>query len=87
MLQDISLFCLQKPACGPEIIRHFGGPGKIEEPSDILLIGDRLFTDIVMANLHGMRSMYLHPIDEALDPFTVRLVRKVERLILINIDR
>lgn len=46
-----------KPACGPEILDHF--KAVVQQPSQILVIGDRLFTDIAMANRMQARSMWV----------------------------
>ena len=46
-----------KPACRPEILAHFGD--QVKHPGEILVIGDRLFTDVVMANRMGARSLWI----------------------------
>ena len=46
-----------KPACGPEILTYF--EGRIDDPSQILFIGDRLFTDVIMANRMGAWSLWI----------------------------
>ena len=47
----------RKPACGPEIMQHF--QGKVDSPSQIAVIGDRLFTDTIMANTMGAYSIWI----------------------------
>ena len=46
-----------KPACGPEILAHF--KGVVDQPSEIVVIGDRLFTDIAMANTMKARALWI----------------------------
>ncbi len=46
--------------------------------SKILLIGDQVFTDIVFANLLGIRSILLEPINEN-EPKNIKLKRILER--------
>lgn len=48
-----------------------------EKYKNIVVVGDQIFTDIIGANLFGMKSILLEPmtLDE---PFTVRLKRKFE---------
>lgn len=46
-----------KPGCGHEILTHF--KDAIQSPSQILVIGDRLFTDIVMANRMNASSVWI----------------------------
>ncbi|BFZ54051.1 hypothetical protein PYCC9005_001082 [Savitreella phatthalungensis] len=49
-----------KPGCGNNILRHFSETHMTTvKPHEILVVGDRLLTDILMANLHGMRSCWL----------------------------
>lgn len=46
-----------KPACEQEILDYFGG--RVTSPSQIAVIGDRLFTDVVMANRMGARAIWI----------------------------
>ena len=46
-----------KPACSAEILAHFGDC--LTSPSQIAVIGDRLFTDIVMAKEMGAYSVWI----------------------------
>lgn len=48
-----------------------------EKSENILVVGDQIFTDIVGANLFGMKSILLEPITLE-EPFNVRLKRKLE---------
>lgn len=48
-----------------------------EKYKNILVVGDQIFTDIVGANLFGMKSILLESMTLE-EPFTVRLKRKLE---------
>ena len=51
----------KKPGCGPEVFAYLKGiPGsKVTEPSHIAVVGDRLFTDVMMANMMGSWSVWV----------------------------
>jgi len=46
-----------KPACDKEIMEYFGN--RISSPSQVAVIGDRLFTDVVMANRMGAYAIWI----------------------------
>lgn len=46
-----------KPGCSEEILAAL--KNSVTSPSQIAVIGDRLFTDIVMANAIGARSIWI----------------------------
>lgn len=48
----------KKPGCHEEIMAYFAKQG-IEKPSEIVVIGDRLFTDMLMANMMGSWGIWL----------------------------
>ncbi|CAG59919.1 uncharacterized protein GVI51_H04213 [Nakaseomyces glabratus] len=50
---------LKKPGCRDEIIEYFKERGLIEKPDEIAVIGDRLFTDILMANMMGSYGVWI----------------------------
>lgn len=54
-------------------------------PESICIIGDRILTDIVFSNLHGMKSILVPPIDESVDPMVVRAIRSFELFLLRHI--
>ena len=43
------------PSCADAVLKHFGGI----EPARVVVVGDRLFTDVVMANAMGSRSVWV----------------------------
>lgn len=48
----------KKPGCHPEVLEYFKKQG-LDNPQEILVIGDRLFTDILMANMMGSYGLWL----------------------------
>lgn len=46
-------------ACQAEILAHFRKRGVVTKPSQICVVGDRLLTDVVMANMMGARSIWV----------------------------
>ncbi len=54
----------KKPGCGPEVFEYLQRVSKktkcpVEHPSQIAMIGDRLFTDVMMANMMGSWSIWV----------------------------
>ncbi|XP_028760283.1 uncharacterized protein LOC114718997 [Neltuma alba] len=65
---------VKKPAgSADEIEKHFGC-----EPSQLIMVGDRPFTDIVYGNRNGFLTILTEPLSLATEPFVVRQVRKLE---------
>ncbi len=60
-----------------EASRHLRIP-----PNKIVMVGDRLFTDIVGANIAGFYSVLVDPIDPNSEPIKITTARNVERLLL-----
>jgi len=60
-----------------KIIQHFA-----VLPSQCAFIGDRVFTDIIGANMAGMFSVLVDPIKKENDPIYVSVPRKIERIAL-----
>lgn len=48
------------------------------KPEEICIIGDRLLTDVALANLNGCVSVLCKPIDESMEDFAIKMMRKVE---------
>ncbi|GLT37406.1 hypothetical protein SLA2020_117240 [Shorea laevis] len=70
---------VKKPAgTAEEIEEHFGC-----KSSQLIMVGDRPFTDIVYGNRNGFFTILTEPLCLAGEPFIVRQVRKLE-LILVN---
>ena len=53
------------------------------EPSKILVVGDQIFTDIWGANMAGMRSCLVMPIDRSSDEIQIVIKRMLEKVVLI----
>ena len=51
----------KKPGCGQQVLEHFRAFPEIgvSKPSEIAVVGDRLFTDVMMANLMGAFSVWV----------------------------
>lgn len=49
----------KKPGCYPEILSYFRDREIIDKPSQIAVVGDRLFTDMLMANMMGARGVWI----------------------------
>ncbi|KAL8735982.1 MAG: hypothetical protein Q9166_000544 [cf. Caloplaca sp. 2 TL-2023] len=51
----------KKPGCGPQILQHFlNAPGSCVTAADqIAVIGDRLFTDVMLANVMGSWGVWV----------------------------
>ena len=52
---------IKKPGCGPDVLKYLQNIPKIgvKHPSQIVVVGDRLFTDTVMANTMGFWSIWI----------------------------
>ncbi|KAL8803653.1 MAG: hypothetical protein Q9182_003068 [Xanthomendoza sp. 2 TL-2023] len=52
---------IKKPGCGTQILNHFlDAPGsRVTSADQIAVVGDRLFTDVMLANLMGSWSIWV----------------------------
>lgn len=52
---------VKKPGCRDEVSDYFrrAPDVSITSPSQIAVVGDRLFTDVMMANLMGARGVWI----------------------------
>ncbi|PKU79480.1 hypothetical protein MA16_Dca000826 [Dendrobium catenatum] len=65
---------LKKPdGTAEDIEKFFGCP-----VSDLIMVGDRYFTDIVYGNRNGFLTILTEPLTLSLEPFIVKQVRKLE---------
>lgn len=71
----------KKPGCHEEIMEYFKQNG-IVKPSEIAVIGDRLFTDMLMANMMGAWGVWLSEGVERSNSVWV----KAERLLYDNLS-
>ena len=51
----------KKPGCGSEILAYFRNnpDSAVMKPNQIAIIGDRLFTDVLMGNMMGSPSIWV----------------------------
>lgn len=49
----------KKPGCHVEIMSYFKKHGVCERSDEVAVVGDRLFTDILMANMMGARGYWV----------------------------
>ncbi|XP_041005340.1 phosphatidylglycerophosphate phosphatase 1, chloroplastic/mitochondrial isoform X1 [Juglans microcarpa x Juglans regia] len=77
VIMHTSICCaleVKKPAGrAEEIENHFGC-----KSSQLIMVGDRPFTDIVYGNRNGFLTILTEPLSLAEEPFIVRQVRKLE---------
>uniref|UniRef100_A0A5B7BR99 Phosphatidylglycerophosphatase n=1 Tax=Davidia involucrata TaxID=16924 RepID=A0A5B7BR99_DAVIN len=70
---------VKKPAgTAEEIENHFG-----YESSQLIMVGDRPFTDVVYGNRNGFLTILTEPLSLAEEPFIIKQVRKLE-VALVN---
>lgn len=52
---------VKKPGCGDEIMRFFKADSDVDvtHPSQVAVIGDRVFTDVLLANMMGARAIWV----------------------------
>ena len=65
----------KKPFCGQEILQNYR-----YKPSEIMVVGDRLMTDILLANYNDFVSVYVEPIDDR-ENISIYLMRMIEGFI------
>lgn len=49
----------KKPGCHKEVMEFFRENGICDSPKEVVVVGDRLFTDVIMANMGHMASGYV----------------------------
>ena len=73
----------KKPGGLNEVLEHFND---VENASELCMVGDRLLTDIVFGNLHGMLTIHCLPLctgeDNAKDNKVANVIRTVENKFL-----
>lgn len=68
---------LKKPGCREEILEYFVSRGVVDGPHEIAVVGDRLFTDVVMANLMGSYGVWLQDGVQVSDSVLCKLEKKL----------
>ena len=80
--QKIGLRCIAF-ACKPSPFGYWRGARRLGlKRRECAIVGDQMFTDVVGANLCGMRSIMLDPIELEQGKPTIALKRKCERWML-----
>jgi phosphatidylglycerophosphatase GEP4 len=86
----------KKPGGLSEVLRHFSntsmttnGTATTIDPRDICIVGDRILTDVVFGNLHGMYTIHTQALplidsknDVDRDNWTARILRPMENALL-----
>lgn len=72
----------KKPAGGEETANHFG-----YEPQSILIVGDRILTDIAFGNRYGMITALVKPLNWIRDNKMAMLCRPFENVALWCLER
>jgi phosphatidylglycerophosphatase GEP4 len=51
----------KKPGCGAQVLNHFRNAPDVDvtSPSQIAVVGDRIFTDVMMANMMGSWGVWV----------------------------
>lgn len=80
--EKVGLRCIAF-ACKPSPLGYFRGARRLGlRRRECAIIGDQMFTDVMGANLCGMRSILLKPIEPETGKPTLMLKRKCERWML-----
>lgn len=68
----------KKPGGLSQVLHHF----QCTDPARLCMVGDRLLTDVVFGNLHGMLTIHTLPLcqgeDNAQDNWTAKILRPIE---------
>lgn len=69
----------KKPGGLQEVMNHFPN---VDEPSQLCMVGDRLLTDVVFGNLHGMLTVHILPLcsgeENSKDNTVAKVIRAAE---------
>ncbi|CAO3684725.1 unnamed protein product [Umbelopsis vinacea] len=71
---------IKKPGGGDELVRRFQGVAK---PQQMVMVGDRLFTDVLFGNLNGTLTVFTRQIisEKGDNPIAARIRRFEHRLL------
>jgi phosphatidylglycerophosphatase GEP4 len=70
----------KKPEGFDEVLQHFDTVSDLQ-PREIAMIGDRILTDVVFGNLHGMLTIHVEPLTLVGDNMMAKIFRRFERLV------
>ena len=75
----------KKPGGITEVLQHFPN---VHDPSQLCMVGDRLLTDVVFGNLHGMLTIHTLPLctgkENVADNTIAKIVRYIENTLLYS---
>jgi len=77
----------KKPACLDEVLAHFSTHAPDLLPEQICVVGDRVLTDVLFANLNGMHAILVAPISVRQDHPIAAIIRILERRVLLPLIR
>lgn len=78
----------KKPGCLQEVLAHFAVTGSASlEPRQICMVGDRVLTDVLFANMNGMLSVLVAPICIRTDHPLAAVIRGIERRLILPLIR
>eukprot|EP00927_Polykrikos_kofoidii_P055277 TRINITY_DN49554_c0_g1_i1.p1 TRINITY_DN49554_c0_g1~~TRINITY_DN49554_c0_g1_i1.p1 ORF type:complete len:235 (+),score=35.93 TRINITY_DN49554_c0_g1_i1:76-780(+) len=66
------------------LFRSFDGLGNVE-PHELAMVGDRLLTDVVFGNIHGMLTIHVQPLTLRGDNPVALVVRAIENSICLPV--
>lgn len=75
----------KKPGGILDVLHHFPN---VHDPSQLCMVGDRLLTDVVFGNLHGMLTIHTLPLctgnENANDNTVAKIIRYIENTLLYS---
>lgn len=74
----------KKPKCLDEVVMHFGAHASADQ---ICVVGDRLLTDVMFGNMHGMVTVLVNPLSNRRDHVVAVAIRSVERFLLLPVAK
>ena len=79
----------KKPDCLAEVLAYFDGDGDggACQPHELCMIGDRILTDVVFGNLHGMLTVHTQIFTLEGDNRAAAFVRTLENELLVPAAR
>lgn len=84
---DVLAHRVKKPGCGDEIMAHFRAHPEagVTHPSQIAIIGDRLMTDMMLANMMGSWGIWVKDgVKPLREKSIVRHIKLLYPLYLLN---
>lgn len=70
----------KKPLNFEEIVSFF----HCEKPEEIAIIGDRLLTDVLLANLNGALSILVQPLERTHEKIAIKFMRFLEEKLVLS---